>query len=267
MQPPIVRSVLIITNGQVALYNERIELYSGLCLEGGNMQAGKAFSYMFEDERWISKSLIGAVVNMVPILNFDWMGYLLKVLRSVESDEKLLPEWDDFGGKFMDGLKIFIAYFLYTLPATILITLGALLFIVPAVVQHNQDLQAILFGTVGLVFLLLCSVMTLYLVAFSILSPAIAIHYSRKGTFGSCFEMSAIFGLVKRNFGLYITAWLFAMLAGFAGGAIVSVGGMMLGWIPCIGQVAFWVFSALVSIWTSLVGFHLYGQAGKELAI
>lgn len=229
------------------------------------MQAGKAFSYMFDDERWISKSLIGAVVNMVPILNFAWIGYLIKIIRNVETDGKLLPEWDDFGDKFMDGLKVFIAYFLYTLPASILITIGALVFIVPAAVQNDQDLQAILFGAISLGFLLLCAVITLYLLVFSFLVPAIVINYSRNGTFRSCFEVGKIIGIVKRNFGLYITAWLFAMLAGFAGSAVISVVGMLLGWIPCIGQAAIWIFAALVGVWTSLVAFHLYGQVAVEV--
>lgn len=130
------------------------------------MQAGKSFSYMFDDDRWISKSLIGAVFNMVPILNFAWIGYLIKIIRNVESDSKLLPEWDDFSDKFMDGLKVIIAYFLYTLPASILITIGALVFIVPAAVQNDQDLQAILFGAISLGFLMLCAVITIYLLRF-----------------------------------------------------------------------------------------------------
>jgi hypothetical protein len=231
------------------------------------MQAGKAFTYMFEDESWPSKTLIGALVNMVPILNFAWVGYLIGVLRNVSKDEKPLPLWDDFGTKFMDGLKIGVASLLYTLPASILMLVAAIVFIIPAAAQDNQDLQAILFGTVSLAYMLLCGLIILYLLAFSFFVPAISIHFARTGTFKSCFEVSQIMALVKKDFSGYITAWLLSLVAGIAAGAISTAVSAVIGWVPCIGQVAIWIFSAVAGVWGTLVGYHLYGQVGKETAV
>jgi hypothetical protein len=231
------------------------------------MQAGKAFTYMFEDESWPSKTLIGALVNMVPILNFAWMGYLIGVLRNVSRDEKPLPLWDDFGTKFMDGLKIGGASLLYTLPATILAVIAVVVFVIPVAAQNNQDLQAVLFGTVSLVYMLICGIVVLYLLAFSFFLPAISIHYARTGTFKSCFEVSQILALVRKDFSGYITAWLLSLVAGIAAGAISTGISALIGWIPCIGQAAIWLFTAVAGVWGTLVSYHLYGQVGKETAL
>ena len=33
------------------------------------MQLGRAFSYVFEDEKWLTKTLINGLLNMIPIIN------------------------------------------------------------------------------------------------------------------------------------------------------------------------------------------------------
>lgn len=230
------------------------------------MQAGKSFTYMFEDEQWPSKTLIGALVSMVPVLNFAWLGYLIGVLRNVSHAEKPLPLWDDFGDKFMDGLKIGIASVLYTLPATILVIVAAVVFVIPAMAQQNQDLQAILVGGASLAYLLICTLVGLYFLVFSFFLPAISIHFARTGTFKSCFEVGQILALVKKDFSSYLTAWLLSLVAGLAAGAVASVAAAILGWIPCVGQVVIWIFSAVATVWGSLVSYHLYGQVGIEQA-
>lgn len=229
------------------------------------MQAGKSFTYMFEDTQWPSKTLIGALVGMVPILNFAWLGYLIGVLKNVSRGENTLPLWDDFSDKFMDGLKIGVASLIYTLPATILVMVAAVVFIIPAIAQ-DQDMQAILMGGASLAYLLLCSIVGLYFLVFSFFVPAISIHFARVGTFKSCFEVGQILALVKKDFSSYLTAWLLSLVAGLAAGAIVTVASTVLGWIPCIGQIAAVLVSAVATVWSSLVSYHLYGQVGVELA-
>ena len=202
---------------------------------------------------------------MVPILNFAWLGYLIGVLKNVSRGEKALPLWDDFSDKFMDGLKLGVASLIYTLPATILVMVAAIVFVIPAITQADQDLQAILMGGASLAYLLLCSVVGLYFLVFSFFLPAISIHFARVGTFKSCFEVGQILTLVKKDFSTYLTAWLLSLVAGLAAGAIVTVASALLSWIPCIGQIAAMLVSAVATVWSSLVSYHLYGQVGTEL--
>ena len=71
------------------------------------MDVAKAFTFVTEDERWMSKIGIGAAISLfffliipIPLL----VGYLVGITRNVkEGVERPLPEWDDFGQLFMDG--------------------------------------------------------------------------------------------------------------------------------------------------------------------
>ena len=49
------------------------------------MQIGKAFTYPFEDAKWASKLLIGALISVVPILNIAWGGYTCEIIRRVSA--------------------------------------------------------------------------------------------------------------------------------------------------------------------------------------
>jgi len=84
------------------------------------MNFGKSFTYMFDDENWISKFLVGILISMVPILNIAWAGYGIGIMRNMARGMvKPLPSWDNLGEKFKDGLFIFLASIVYLLPVFI----------------------------------------------------------------------------------------------------------------------------------------------------
>ena len=84
------------------------------------MDIGKAFSFVTEDERWVSKLGIGALIAFfsfliipIPLL---W-GYMVGVARNVKDGvPDPMPEWDDWGRLYKDGLAIIVAQLVYTLP-------------------------------------------------------------------------------------------------------------------------------------------------------
>ncbi len=47
------------------------------------MDIGKAFSFVFEDEKWVSKVLLGGLFFCIPIINFAVIGYMIKVAQNV----------------------------------------------------------------------------------------------------------------------------------------------------------------------------------------
>jgi hypothetical protein len=88
------------------------------------MNIAKAFSFVFEDEAWVSKVLLGGVLFLIPIVNFAVFGYMLKVAQNVaQGNPRPLPEWGDFGGHFMRGLYWFVIQVVYQLPTIILYVL------------------------------------------------------------------------------------------------------------------------------------------------
>ena len=84
------------------------------------MDIGKAFSFVFEDEKWISKVLLGGLFLIIPIVNFAVIGYMLKVAQNVaQGNPRPLPEWSEFGDHFMRGLHGIIIQIVYQLPTII----------------------------------------------------------------------------------------------------------------------------------------------------
>src|SRR5687767_7694343 len=85
-----------------------------------SMDAAKSFSFPFEDPDWLSKLGLGALISMIPILNFAWTGYLVDIIRSVmNNDGDVLSTWDDLGKKFNEGLILFGAWIVYASPILI----------------------------------------------------------------------------------------------------------------------------------------------------
>ena len=193
------------------------------------MNLGKAFSYPFEDKLWASKLGIGMAVSIVPILNFAWIGYMIEIIRRViRGDAEVIPGWDEFGKKFMDGLILFLAGLVYSLPVLILAVIPILL-IVPASVTTNGNMQDVgnaLMTAGGFVILCLSCLIILYALALSIVYPAICVEYARKGTFAACFQFKIIFAEIGKNAGAFFTAWGVYLGTTIASGII----GGIVGW-------------------------------------
>lgn len=230
------------------------------------MDIGKSFTFQFKDPKWFSKLLIGALVNLVPILNFAYTGYLVDLLKNVVADvTEPLPEWTEFGDKFMKGLLLWLAGIVYAIPLIILgcimsATMGGL----GAFTSGNYS-EGLTAATTGVGILFSC-LMVVYGLALSFYMPAVLINFARKGTFGSCFEFSAIFAIVSRNLSKYLTAWVVALLAGIVVGIIISIVAALTSWIICIGWILSWLVGIVGAVYMLTIGVHLFGQVAKEPA-
>src|SRR5688572_3600757 len=82
---------------------------------------GKPFTYVFDDPRWLQKILIGGLFYLASFLLVGWffiLGYLARVVRNIIADVTLpLPEWEDLGGFFNEGVRLFGISLIYCLPA------------------------------------------------------------------------------------------------------------------------------------------------------
>jgi hypothetical protein len=229
------------------------------------MDIGKSFSYPFEDNKWLSKLIIGALVSIVPILNFAWAGYLIDLLKNViNKAAEPLPEWTDFGGKFMKGLLIWVAGLIYALPVICLSTI----FITTASITLSSLTEGDTVNTLGSAFsgvgILLACLAVLYGLLLSFFYPAMLIHFSRKETFGSLFEIGAIIKVATSNLSPYLTAWLIGIVAAVVVGLVVGLVSAVVGIIPCIGWLVAWVLSGLTTVYISVIWAHLFGQVASQ---
>ncbi len=217
------------------------------------MDIGKSLTFVTEDENWIKKLGIGTLVNLVPILNFAWLGYIVEMLRNVQQDDpRPLPEWDDFGGKFMKGLMLGLANLVYALPIILVMCVVWGVMMIPAMAEQGNGDSGALGGAFGLVSILLFCCIGIYGLALSFVGPAILINFAREGSFGSCFQFSAISQIITQNTQAYLTAWGIGILVSLGVGLAVG----LLGWIPCVG----WLASLAATAYIMVVWAHLFGQ-------
>ncbi len=213
------------------------------------MDIGKAFSFVTEDESWISKIGIGGVVSFFSILiipAFFLGGYQLAVMRNVmNGEEQPLPKWENWGRLFMDGLYVVVAAFVYTLPIWLLACIGTLLNLL--VVDSSAGLAAtfVIWTFVGC-FVLLSTI------ALAFLLPAIYIQYARTDDFGSLFRFGEVIGIARDNLVDILITLLVALAAWF----VLSLIATILSFTICGGIIATYAGS----VWISVAIGHLYGQ-------
>lgn len=230
------------------------------------MDIAKAFTYIMDDEDWVMKVLIGAVLTFffflllpIPIL----VGYSVAVLRNVRDGyERPLPAWDDWGKLFMDGLSIMIAQFVYTLPILLLFCVVTGGMIASAgMAEMSQGLaEASMLATFGLS----ACIFLLWYIAFLFISPAIMIQYSNTGQLGACFRFGEVIGIARRNMADILIVFVVILVLSFGFSAITS----FLTFIPCLGAIAALILSFAFGPYVMMVTGHLYGQiAAKESGI
>jgi hypothetical protein len=233
------------------------------------MDIGKSFSFPFEDKQWISKLGLGAVITMVPILNFAWSGYMVELIRNVMNNaQEPLPNWDDFGKKFTDGLILFLAGLVYSLPMLVVICLPLSIMVIPAILAGNGDMQEIaevIAGAGSVLFLCLLCVFFVYALALSVIYPAILIIFAREGTFASCFKFREVFDLIGKNTSPFFTAWGISVVASLVIGFAAGIAQVFLNLIPCIGQIISLVLTIGIVVYTTAIYAHLFGRFGHSV--
>jgi hypothetical protein len=228
------------------------------------MDIGKSITFAFDDEDWLTKLGLGAVVSAVPLLNFAWTGYLIDLMRNVARGEpNPLPDWSDIGDKLVRGLVVSLATFIYFLPAILVGCVAFTSFLLPAIFANEDYVDQIAIGSSGLGLVLFCCI-GLFALAISFFMPAVYINYSRQGTFASCFRLGEILGIISENLSDYLTAFLVSTAVSFVASFALSIGIGAVALVPCVGIFIVWALSAVVSAWLMTIYGHLFGQVGAK---
>jgi len=219
------------------------------------MDIGKSLTYVFEDDRWVVKLLIGTglvILSFLIIPIFFVQGYMVKIVRNMlDGLEKPLPEWEDWGKLFMDGLYLTIAGLVYSAPIWLLMICGTAVFL-PAGLTEG-DLSSTMAAAGGISFMLIACLAMILGILIALLYPAITVQYAHEDNLGACFRFSEIIAMTRENLGDVIIALLVLLGVGLVLG--------LLGVIPLIG----WVIALVASFYTTVVSGHLFGQIGRHM--
>jgi hypothetical protein len=214
------------------------------------MDIGKAFSYVFEDESWVSKVLIGGLVSLIPVIgSIVVSGYGYKVAQNVARGvERPLPDWNDFGDALMRGLIGLVISLVYSLPVVLLGIVFAVVTAGAAAASRGERGGA---AVAGLSVCLIPLILILGLICGAASLSAIA-RYLATDDFGQAFKFGEVFANLRNHIGVWVMLLLVAILAGLVAS---------LGLIACGVGVLFTGFYA-----QAVIG-HALGQTMRQLGL
>jgi hypothetical protein len=220
------------------------------------MEIGKAFTFVTSEEDWIKKIAIGGVlilINFIPIIPMMLMfGYQIKVAKNViRGDEHPLPEWEEWGQLFIDGAVVWVAVFLYALPAILMTLCASLVIVFGAGSNGNEGNTVALGGGV-----ILACLAILFILALLLIMPAVFVQYARTGEFGPLFRVGEVIGIARDNVGDIILAMVATIIAFILLGIVSTL--LMV--TICGGFIALFVGQA----WIYVALGHMYGQIGAR---
>jgi large-conductance mechanosensitive channel len=210
------------------------------------MEFGKSFTYVFEDDDWVMKLLLAAVIVFIPIIGplavAGWGVEITK--RAIQKDPEQLPGWGDFINYLIKGLVVILIGFVYMLPVIIVQVCSNSVFFFG---QESGEEGLMIIGN----FLMACfGCLTFIYSILAVFFIAAAIgRYADTGEFGSAFQFGKVFATVKAAPAPYL---------------MVLVGGFLAGMIAFVGLIACIVGVFLTIAYANAINAHLFGQAYYE---
>jgi hypothetical protein len=219
------------------------------------MDIGGAFSYVFEDEDWIVKILLGAAIMLIPIFGqLALSGYGIAILRNVKAGKpRPLPAWSNLGDFLMDGLMFWVIRLVYGLPIFILLCPIVFVGVLPALGAENEDLLTILAGISGVVIIGISCLIVLYSILVGLLMPVVQIRFAETGEIGACLRFGEMFRFLFSNIGAVIVTQL-----------VIWAASVLL--MSIAGSLTLGLLALPIAVFMKAVGGYLYAQIKRESA-
>jgi len=228
-------------------------------------------SLKYPSSNW-SKVVILGVLFLISILIiplFLALGYMFRVVKATLAGLDELPAFEEWGEMLVEGIKLFLVYLIYSLPAIIIgifsfISLWSSVSSITYITQSTggtltpEMFFSILGGTalVGLIFAGLYT-----LVIYPIMAVAIGNMAYYDGELGAAFRFSEILSTISEIGWVDLIIWYIVVIV--VGGVIVFLVSL-IGIIPILGWIAvllivypyFYLFYARAIAWLYLSAFE-----------
>jgi hypothetical protein len=202
---------------------------------------GEGLAFFFRDPRWISKLLILSLIffplGCLCLIGMPFVeGYQFRLTRRVvQGDDTVLPEWDDLGGIFVDGLRMLVVRFGAPWPLLILVFVA---FGINGAVNGDRD-PTTAQGYLAQIFMVVSFYGSLFLSALYL--PAVRARMAVTNDIGTAFQMGENFAFIRRNAGPYFLAFLLGIVA-----RMIANFGLI---IFCVGIIPTLLWAACVQSW------------------
>jgi uncharacterized protein DUF4013 len=204
----------------------------------------RPFTYVFDDPRWIPKILLGGVFALASVFIvgiFFIYGYLAKLVRNVINGVQYpLPEWDDIGEYFSEGIKLFVVGLIYAIPLMIIVCVAVIpIAVLNAHGNESETLQQLGGITASCIWCLMFPIS----LAMALWLPAALLAVVVTGEVSAAFEFKKIWSYIRANLTNYLLAFVVWLVARFAAGfgvLLLCVGVVFtIFWAICVAGYAF----------------------------
>jgi hypothetical protein len=209
---------------------------------------GRSLAFPFRDANWVLKFIVGIAFMLLSVIGLGLpvlAGYYIQTVgRSMRSEEPLLPDWTDIGVMFITGFKFCVVYFIYLLPAILLILPALLIGIVAGLGELPDGFGAVVtIYTFGMLLIYIP-----YILAFTLLSPVITCRFAVNERISEALDIGAIL----RDFR---AVWPTATVT-----VLLTIILQSLAWVG----IFFFLIGVLVTIFYSIVvSAHLFGAVHR----
>ncbi|MEM3365546.1 MAG: DUF4013 domain-containing protein [Candidatus Methanomethyliaceae archaeon] len=173
--------------------------------------------------------LVLLVVSIIPVVNLIAIGYYGRVIKD-RPDSQAPPRLSEFWALFVDGLKVFVAALIWSIPVIIIF----LFTFIPvfSIMRWEHMMTYMTQPTALLRFTSFVLLLLMFVIAFAIfiLAGIGIVHMFKTGSFGKAFAVGELLNIVGK---IGLLRYLFWMVLAAVLGTIVGAFNM----IPLIGGI------------------------------
>ncbi|MBM4241640.1 MAG: DUF4013 domain-containing protein [Euryarchaeota archaeon] len=169
-------------------------------------------------------SVLGIIGLIVGLFGY---GYLIRIIKSSVAGVSELPEFDEWAGLLIDGIKVAIVGFIYSLPAIIIVLISAAALVVGLLGSISGNPSAALSAAAGAGVGGIILAMLYMIIIVPIVAMAVA-HMAYNDQFGAAFRFSELFDKIGSiGWGdlivWYIVVGILYLILAFIGGLITGL--------------------------------------------